>query len=161
MVLFLSDHVLVLWRIGQVSFNMIHILMLYIFKAIDTVRLKQLILKLQAYGVHSKLLSWLFSFLYDYFQHVCLNGSCSEWNPITSRVSQGSVLNFLSSILMIYALLFPAARLFKFADEVKLYRLISNLTYIQLLTIGYWFTLLMILGLVIEFQYAILMNTVT
>jgi len=103
-------------------------------KAFDTVPHKRLILKLQAYGVHGKLLSWLTSFLTDRCQRVCLNGSCSDWKPVTSGVPQGSVLGPLLFVIYINDICSSVSScLFKFADDVKLYRLISNLTDIQLL----------------------------
>ena len=103
-------------------------------KAFDTVPHKRLILKLQAYGVHGNLLSWLTNFLSDRFQRVCLNGSCSGWKPVTSGVPQGSVLGPLLFVIYINDLSSCVSScLFKFADDAKLYRLISNLTDIQLL----------------------------
>ena len=48
-------------------------------KAFDTVPHKWLIIKLQAYGVQGRLLSWLTSFLSERFQCVSLNGCCSGY----------------------------------------------------------------------------------
>ena len=114
-------------------FNMAYIVMLFTL-AFDTVLHKWLILKLQAYGVQGKLLSWLTSFLSDCFQCFSLNGSLSSWQPVSSGVPQGSVLgplllviciNDTSSIVFSY--------LFKFADDAKVCCSILNPSDIQLL----------------------------
>ena len=84
--------------------------------------------------MHGNLLSWLTNFLSDRFQRVCLNGSCSGWSPVISGVPQGSVLGPLLFVIYINDLSSCVSScLFKFADDAKLYRSISNPTDIQLL----------------------------
>ena len=61
-------------------------------KAFDTVPHKRLLVKLQAYGVRMKIMSWIEEFLRDRQQVVEIRGKKSESLPITSGVPQGSVL---------------------------------------------------------------------
>ena len=103
-------------------------------KAFDTVPHKRLIIKLQAYGVQGRLLSWLTSFLSERFQCVSLNGCCSNWRSVTSGVPQGSVLGPLLFVIYVSDMSSCVSScLFKYADDAKLYRSISNSTDIQLL----------------------------
>ena len=61
-------------------------------KAFDKVPYRRLVNKLEAYGISSKILGWLESWLTGRKQRVCINGSFSDWADVLSGVPQGSVL---------------------------------------------------------------------
>ena len=66
-------------------------------------------------------------FLSNRFQRVAVNNSYSDWKPVTSGVPQGSILGPL--LFAIYVNDMPSvvsSKLFKFADDTKLYRTISS-----------------------------------
>ena len=70
-------------------------------KAFDKVDHRLLIRKLQRYGFHDRIITWIESFLTDRSQHVVLNGISSFAAAIISGVPQGSVLGPLLFILFI------------------------------------------------------------
>ena len=61
-------------------------------KAFDTVPHKRLIAKLEAYGIHGKMLNWIKAFLSGRKQRVKVNGVCSHAADVLSGIPQGSVL---------------------------------------------------------------------
>lgn len=68
-------------------------------KAFDSVPHEQLLLKLQLFGVGGSLLLWLRNYLTTCRQKVALNGVYTNWLPLTSGVSQGSILGSLLFIM--------------------------------------------------------------
>ena len=66
-----------------------------ILKAFDKVCHDDLIFKLQTYGIDSKLLKLIKSYLTDWQQRVLLNGEASSWKNVLAGVPQGSVLELL------------------------------------------------------------------
>jgi len=96
-------------------------------KAFDSVPHRRLISKLEAYGIHGHLLSWIKSFLTGRKQRVVINGLESTWKAVISGVPQGSVLGpilFLIYINDIVDNLNYTAYLF--ADDMKLFNGITQ-----------------------------------
>jgi len=61
-------------------------------KAFDKVPHRRLISKLQAYGIHSKILLWITDFLDKRQFRVTVNGKFSLWHDVLSGIPQGSIL---------------------------------------------------------------------
>ena len=61
-------------------------------KAFDKVPHRRLISKLQAYGIHSKILLWITDFLDKRQFRVTFNGKFSLWHDVLSGIPQGSIL---------------------------------------------------------------------
>ena len=96
-------------------------------KAFDKVPHKRLLVKLAAYGINGEILSWLENFLSNRRQRVVVNGVYSDWIAVESGVPQGSV--FAALLFIIYANDIPTAIssiAALFADDTKVYRLLSN-----------------------------------
>ena len=70
-------------------------------KAFDTVDHKILLQKLDHYGVRGKANDWFKSYLSNRQQFVTINGTDSDWKPMTYGVPQGSVLGPLLFLMYI------------------------------------------------------------
>ena len=100
----------------------IHAAVLDFSKAFDKVPHRRLLIKLERYGIHGNLLSWMESFLTKRVQTVICEGATSTSSPVTSGVPQGSVLGPLLFLTYINDLpngLTSTVKLF--ADDTLLY----------------------------------------
>jgi hypothetical protein len=71
-------------------------------KAFDKVSHELLLYKLHSmYGIGGNLLRWFKSYLSDRYQRVLIDGSHSDWLPVTSGEPQGSILGQLLFLLYI------------------------------------------------------------
>ena len=96
-------------------------------KAFDTVPHKLLLRKLQYYGICGNTHNWIAAFLTSRLQRVVLDGTQSEWLPVTSGVPQGSVLGPLLFLLYINDIASGVSSTIRlFADDLIIYRDISS-----------------------------------
>ena len=98
-------------------------------KAFDRVQHHMLLNKLEQYGISCSLLQWFRSYLSDRYQRVALDGTLSDWLPVTSGVPQGSILGPL--LFLVYINDMPeyvgqGSSMALFADDSKLYRPITR-----------------------------------
>ena len=96
----------------------IHAAVLDFSKAFDKVPHQRLLMKLEHYGIHGNLLSWMESFLTKRVQTVICEGATSTSSPVTLDVPQGSLL-FLTYINDLPNGLTSTVKLF--ADDTLLY----------------------------------------
>ena len=108
-------------------------------KAFDSVVYTKLCHKLRAYGLSGKLLDWLSDFLFGRVQAVKVNSKVSEFVSVNSGVPQGSVLGpvlFLLYINDLADLFGPGLSVKLFADDVKIYAVINDVSDIDALQAG-------------------------
>ena len=93
-------------------------------KAFDLVPHHLLLFQLDRYGISGSLCKWFKSYLADRQQRVVLNGSSSDWLPVTSGGPQGSILGPLLSLVYANDMSNYVVEgcLALFADYSKLYR---------------------------------------
>ena len=97
-------------------------------KAFDKVDHALLIKKLERYGVHSKLVKWIKSFLEDRTQQVVVDGHMSELAIIISGVPQGTVLGPILFLVFINDInnCISSSTLRCFADDTRISKSIKG-----------------------------------
>ena len=101
----------------------VDLLVLDLAKAFDKVPHRQVLQKVEHYGIRGNILAWLSDFLMDRTQSVVVDGEFSAPVPVTSGVPQGTVLGpvlFLAHINDLPSCVKSPTRLF--ADDCILYR---------------------------------------
>ena len=96
-------------------------------KAFDTVPHRRLLSKLQSYKISKQIIDWVEAYLSNRKQRVLVNGTTSEWEPVSSGVPRGSVLGpvlFLVYINDLPKSVKNSIRLF--ADDTKIYRTVTT-----------------------------------
>ena len=125
------------WTISLSNHNSVTIAYIDFKSAFDCISYPKLLLKLSSYGIKGNLFSWIASFLSNRSQSVKLNSAISEPCLVTSGVPQGSVLGPLLFNLFINDIadfIDPSNTAKLFADDLKLYSSLSNISSLNLQT---------------------------
>ena len=113
---------------GGQEIDVIH---LDLSKAFDKVPHDLLLTKLHRHGISGTALRWFEGYLSNRQQRVVLEGTFSDWLPVTSGVPQGSILGPL--LFLVFANEMPSyvqhgSSLALFADDSKLYRPLGSVS---------------------------------
>ena len=102
-------------------------------KAFDQVSHKRLAIKLESYGIASKLLKWISCFLSNRLQWVKVGTSCSNKSNVISGIPQGSILGPTLFAIYINDLPNCLTRQCKmFADDIKIHNKSLNHDIVQM-----------------------------
>ena len=115
------------WTSALDEGNTIDCIYMDFMKAFDTVPHRRLLSKLRSFGFTSSMVNWVEAFITGRTQHVRIDGVVSEEKTVISGVPQGSVLG--PFLFLIYVNDMPEvvrSRLFLFADDNKVYRIIEK-----------------------------------
>ena len=98
-------------------------------KAFDKVPHERLSRKLTSHGIEGEVRQWLENWLKGRQQRVCIDGHSSTWTNVVSGVPQGSVIVPILFLIYINDLdLGVENEILKFADDTKLYGIVTNET---------------------------------
>jgi len=101
-------------------------------------------MKINAVGITGDVFNWIEDWLNDRELRVVLFGSHSEWIKLKSGVPQGSVLASLLFLIYINDIVYSVcAKLLKFADDTKVFSVVSTKNVIvglqiDLINLGKW-----------------------
>ena len=89
---------------------------------------KNLLLKLENYGINGNLLKWINSFLSNRRFSVKINNALSSEYPVTRSVPQGSILATIFFILFVNDLstVVKTSKIKMYADDVTIYHKVNN-----------------------------------
>ena len=99
-------------------------------KAFDSVDHQILLQKLKSYGVRGQLYKWFVDYLNGRCQRVVIDGASSHWAPVTSGVSQGSILGPILFVIFINDLpdILPNEKMASlYADGTKVFNPIRSI----------------------------------
>ena len=99
-------------------------------KAFDRVPHEKLVYKLEMIGLRSPLLAWIKDYLTNRRHRVIIEGTASDWKPVTSGVPHGSIIGpilFLFYVNDIMENLSAGTSFLLYADDAKCARVINDL----------------------------------
>ena len=119
------------WQNCLLNKGKIGAILMDLSKAFDYLSHKLLIAKLEAYGIGTQSLRFLYSYLTNRKHRVRINSSFSEWLELLLGVLQGSVLGPILFNIFINDLLFTVngSSICNFADDNTLYVCDSSLMF--------------------------------
>ena len=90
---------------------------------------QRLLLKLKAHGIGNGVINWIEKWLTHRIQRVIIDGEILNWKSVLSGVPQGSVLGPILFLIYINDLEDDiSSKVFKFADDTKVFRKVTNVT---------------------------------
>ena len=98
-------------------------------KAFDKVPHQRLLLKLKAHGIINDVINWIEKWLTHRRQRVRVDGEISNWKSVLSGVPEGSVLGPILFLIYIYINDLEddiSRKVLKFADDTKVFRMVTN-----------------------------------
>ena len=111
---------------------LVYFVYLYFQKAFDKAPHQRFLLKLKAHGIGNDVINWIEKWLTHRRQRVTVDGEISNWKYVLSGVPQGSVLGPILFLIYINDLEDDiSSKVLKFADDTKLFRKVTTVTYKQ------------------------------